>query len=599
MSHRSNPMRKKSAIIRKQILTTFKRKETMNHYFFLMFVVLFVHSGTAQTAIADESPKNVGGKKANSSLIWPSRSVRKWSFEKVVSEIDRLDGDGLLPRGNRPQSWHDTIAILSEKASHARDFIEFGHVFRLLDATYPNLHARAYLAPELDSVQKTGGRPQIAATFGAVLVDKGVQEFTYKVFKLRSELLNAIPEQKRPKLGDDLLEINGRSMKGWSIENFIFCKFPLREQCELEFFDHFRKENLSWTRSSPLKYTLRRGSRIWTVAIPTKKSPGRVSFTPDPPKADEPCGTKKGRYPDDFRLVYQGTHVCAFERLSQSNEPIIRIDSFRYFDEPKASKYRSIGEDVAAFWTSYWQVKSAQSKRVLLDVIDNHGGDTPMEWYKLFFTAPFQEQYVAFRNIAELSRDPNVQDELFYKEKAKHIWFDAIKTQGKAAAVIGAFLPPVPQFCADDNKDCREGLFLPRDNKFSGKVDILINQWCVSSCVGFIWNFRDVLGDRVAFYGVPDSGDSAYGRVYLDVYLDPASKEGFRTRISPRPGSTIATLPEGAILRQSISVTRSTDSKGKIVSGIPMTVDHWVLRTYEQYDDDWNAAVVKAALSVH
>jgi|GEM_PF-3524559 len=528
-------------------------------------------------------------------LEWPNAKLRGKMFDAFVSEIERLDGDGLLPRKNRTESWRQTTQRLRKQAIEAKTWGELGHVFKMLDATYPNLHAQVFLAPELDWRQSEG-RLTLGASIRAEATNKGERPKKFRIGSVRKELLEKLPEKDRPAIKDQVLAINGNPVSYWENENFHFCKFPLREQCASDFFDNFRKEILSWTRKQPLRITLKREQRQWTIDLPfTAASTGGTTSNPDE-GADDPCGVAKDRYPE-FKLVYRGYNACAFESDHYPGTALIRIRGFKYFDASEGIKFKNTDDEVEAFWNEYWKSRSRSTKHVIFDVIENGGGDWVIPWYSLFFKGPFQEQYVSFKKIRELSDDPKVLDELFYNEKAKHLWLERLKSKGTwAKTSVGGFLPPVPQFCVSSKEDCSKGLFDSRDNGFTGDIKILVDQWCISSCVGFVWNFKDVLGDRVKFYGMPDSADSAYGRVYIDLFLDPSAKEGFRLKVSPRPGATLGTLPQGAIARQAVSVTRSTEKNGKVISGIPMKMDGWVPQKNHYSDENWETSVLKRAL---
>jgi len=66
--------------------------------------------------------------------------------------------------------------------------------------------------------------------------------------------------------------------------------------------------------------------------------------------------------------------------------------------------------------------------------------------------------------------------------------------------------------------------------------------------------------------------------------------------VTSRVGGQQQQLPEGALLRQQVSATRSTDAHGKIISGNPSPVDVWVPYEYYSFDDSWESKTFKAAL---
>jgi hypothetical protein len=183
-------------------------------------------------------------------------------------------------------------------------------------------------------------------------------------------------------------------------------------------------------------------------------------------------------------------------------------------------------------------------------------------------------------------------------EQAKEIFFESLKKDGTLSKLTAQdFLPPVPQFCATDDKDCRDELFKPLDNGFHGEVRIVLNQWCHSSCVGFVWNMKNVLKDRVKFVGQPDNGDSTYGRVLIAVKLDPTAPKGYAISVGPRKSGQRAEAKEGLLFEQSISATRSTDRYGQIISGIPQKVDLWIPAKWDLSWDEWQQEAVKQAIN--
>jgi hypothetical protein len=536
-----------------------------------------------------------GTSEANASEHFISPETRVAIFDKVASEIERIDGEGLPARRNRPVSWKATLAKLRSQARNAESKIDFGQVFRRLDATYPNLHAQVTLADNYD-IAAGRLRPKIAFRFGAEFIGSTPSEVKYKISSIDGELTKEIREVVRPALGDNLVAINGKAMAIWSDENFLYCKFPLRQQCEANIFDHFRKGFLSWDWRSPLIYTLERNGRTWDVIVPVEiPKPGASSAATQSLKVEGDCPDKPDRYPG-FKPVYRGLNICAFESDQDSNVSVLRIASFRYRELPNNSTIQSLKDEVELFYEQYWKHKAPTTKKLIIDLIDNRGGDSPIAWYQLFYTKPFQEEYVQFKKLAELN-DDQIRRDLFYEDHAKEIWFNNLKKLPSYQKMkLGSFLPTIPQFCARNDQSCDIGLFEPRKHGFTGDVRLLVNEHCVSTCTGFVWSMKDQLGKRVKLVGFPDSGDSCYSRLFIDVYLDSSNSSGFRIQVSPRQGGTRQNLPDGAILRQQVTATRSTDSRGKIISAIPTKVDVLIPYRYRYYDDSWESLVFKAAV---
>jgi len=487
-------------------------------------------------------------------------------------EIQRLDGEGLIPRKNRPESWADTLKKLAIEATQAKNLYDLGRVFKKIDATYPNLHAKLYMRPELDE-RKTEGTVVLPFKF---FPEKADREFKKSKFRLvvskgaKTDLQN----------GDELISLNSTPLQDWTDKNFIFCKFPYREQCEIEFYDNFRKELLGWDRHQPLEVKIRRENQELSFSVQPEIKPLNLDEEP----TDLPCDVSPNRY-KGFKLAYEGGNLCAFESVRDSKIVALRIKSFQYQDVP----FAVLDGEVQIFWNNYWRKKAPNVKTLILDVIDNHGGQSPIPYYGLFYSQPYQEQYVQFKKIDEFER-PDILESLFWGDKGKEIWFENIKKDGTfSRAKNGEFFDQVPQFCANRKKDCREDLFNPRPNGFNGKVKILMSQWCVSSCVGFVYNIKYLLKERVKTYGIPDSGDSAYSR--LTVFVSPKAEIAIGAlKKAQKPDQ-----PEPWI-RQVVSATRSTDKDGNILSGIPQAIDVWVPRIWSQNDDEWASSVFSKAL---
>jgi hypothetical protein len=531
-------------------------KALFSKYLFLIFVQLTMGSAFA-------SPKE---------LPLPNAQKRKAMVLNLSQEILRLDGEGLIPRVNRPESWESTMQRLAEEASEAKSLYELGLVFKRVDATYPNLHAKIVMIPELDE-RKTEGTVVFPISFFPVSAER---KFTSSKFKINTRKDSKSDFQS----GDELLSINSRPLQEWTDENFIFCKFPYREQCEIEFYDNFRKELSGWNRHQPLELKVRRGSEELTFAVHPEVKP----WSQDEEPTNLPCDVQPNRY-KGFKLAYEGENLCAFESVQNPNVVALRIKSFVYQDVP----FAVLDGEVQIFWNNYWSKKSPKVKTLILDVIDNHGGQSPVPYYGLFYSQPYQEQYVQFKKIAEFERQ-DILESLFWGDKGKEIWFDSIKKDGTfSRAKNGDFFGQIPQFCANRKKDCREDLFQPRANGFKGQVKVLMNQWCVSSCVGFVSNIKDLLKERVKTYGIPDSGDSAYSR--LTVFVSPEAEAAVGAMKKAQKPDEPAPW-----IRQIVSVTRSTDKDGKILSGIPQAIDVWVPRIWNQSDDEWASSVFNKAV---
>lgn len=513
----------------------------------------------------------------------PSREARAAIIAALKAEVERMDGDGLLPRANRPVSWEKTVAALRAEAAAAETPQDFGRVLKRFDAAIPNLHMKSFL--DLDYEPYTAAPRSWDAAPESV--DGERRPARWRITRVSSA---AWPGGSEPRPGDELLAINGRPMAGWSDENFSFCDYPLRGQCERELLANLDAQRLSWKRTDPLLLRLRRGGRAWEVAAPP------LPFPPAEPESKPwrlpRCGVEEGRYPG-FEPVHLGAQACVFGSKSRPGVFVLRIRSFRY-EHDEDEDIDSIHKELRRLYDGFWKARSGEIETLVVDVIGNGGGTDPISYYKLLFSAPFQEQYVQYRKISDLAAGDERAGRLWDSVWAQEGWRARLREDGRwAATPVGGFLPPRPQFCAD--RDCAGALFEPLEHDFRGRVLLMMNRRCVSSCVGFVWNLVDVLKGRVRTFGEPDSGDSTFARLFLDVIPDPADPRGFRTRVR-NYHSNPRELGD-ALFRQIVSVTRSTDARGRVISGVPQRIDVRVPARWDQSEEQWSAAVFAAALA--
>ena len=194
-----------------------------------------------------------------------------------------------------------------------------------------------------------------------------------------------------------------------------------------------------------------------------------------------------------------------------------------------------------------------------------------------------------FKNITELS-DPKFRDDSFYKDIAKVNALESLSPNWKGKD----FYPPVPQFCADE-KDCLKIKWPSRNKGFKGHYTLLTDPWCISSCVGFAWTLKNALKGRVVLMGIPDSGDSTYARAYIDGGLSRKSLF-YEVSVTSRPGGNRAKVRIGFVFRQAVSISRSTDENGEIISALPQRLDRFVGTRWDESPDEWAAGLIKVAL---
>lgn len=501
-------------------------------------------------------------------------------FKEDLKQISRVDGDGLIPRKNRKKTWQQVTAQLKRELDSAKTKKEIGRVFKRLDAAYTNLHAHIALNPEFDF--RSEGKLTIAAAFHPEEIAQDGSVKKYLIASVKEEYFVRTEPENRPQVGDELIAINGKPMKVWSDENFEFGKFPYRSQCENNFFDNLRGEVLSWSRRIPLSYTLKRNGKKLDVFIPV------VAQTKNPHQKDEKpesCVAEPVRYPD-FELVHQGYNACVYERKDSPNVALLRIRSFRYHEVKGKIEIDSIRKETKAFAEKYWNNKSRSTKTLIIDLVQNGGGEEVISWDVHFLDQPFQDQWVQFRNITELN-DEKFRKAAFYDEPGKERIYQAFEKPIK-----GEFLSPMPQFCKSEEGDCLKEKYTPIDHGFKGKVIVLTDEWCISSCTGFAWTLKNYLKDRAVFAGLPESGDSTYWRVFIEG-KQTNEKPGYQIQVLPRVTYQKAEVSGDAIFREAVTSSRSTDENGVVVSGVPMKVDYFSAPRWNEDTADWIGRLLK------
>ena len=384
-------------------------------------------------------------------------------FDKLVDEIKRVDGDGLIPRKNRPDDWNTIIDRLRSDLGNAKSKYEIGQVFKRLDLSYPNIHSHLTLSKEYDYHQ-VFGRVQFPFKIRYEEVSNAVLKKKLKIIITDEEAFSNIKKEDRPQNGEEIIAINARDINAWHREAFNYCKYPLEKQCAVGFWDSFRKEFFSWDRSKALFLTFKRNEREWTIKAPLKIPTTRIVQSNGGGQKNEIYQCKKTRpsYPG-FKLVYGGFNVCVYEAKNIPNTVVLKIRSFRYRGLPASAKIQHIGEETRLFWKNYWMRKAPKTEHLIIDVVENMGGDSPMKWYALFFPKDFQEQYVQFKKIKELD-EISFREALFYSEESKENTFAKWKNDGIYNSIpLGKFLPNMQQFCGDSKHECVKAKFHPRN----------------------------------------------------------------------------------------------------------------------------------------
>lgn len=507
-----------------------------------------------------------------------SKDVQLGLFDELASEMERLDGEALFVRSNRPTPWGKVVQDLREGILRSGELGDFSRALMRLDYAYPNLHSRIELGDELRNALP--GRLSPSVRFGADWVSE--LQTRFRVSSVDPGLV--VPASDYPQVGDELVAINGKAMSVWSDLNFDFCKLPLRAQCDTELPNRFVGRVLPLTKNQRLTYALKRADRTWTIQVPIKDAAPASGMD----SSGLECKNDPNRY-KGYSLGYSGNRLCVFESPSAPSTAIMRITSFDYRNLPDSQLIRGIEQEVDAVYP--WWKEHAIWDHLVIDLIDNGGGNAPIPYYRILLQKPFQEQYFRLKKNPELL-DGRIRKGIFWGSGAQEIWFqDILKSGVFANTATGELLPALPMFCADESRNCTDGSFEPREHPFNGRVSVLLNQWCVSSCDGFVYAMKEQFGPRAKFYGHPQAADTAYSRLTVHAFLDSSQPKGFYLQIHP----IRMALDTPSLFSQTLSVTRSVTASGTMVSGAPVALDGFVAETLENRSR-WVQEVLDAAL---
>ena len=130
----------------------------------------------------------------------------------------RLDGEGLIPRRNRPESFAMTTEKLAQAALQNKSTFDFYRTFSRLNATYPNLHAYAVFPPAV--IEKLSIPGPNHEDWPSIRLEADFLSRTrsrIRVSALKDEKISAEWQ------GANLIAVNHQSLRIWLNENFIFC----------------------------------------------------------------------------------------------------------------------------------------------------------------------------------------------------------------------------------------------------------------------------------------------------------------------------------------------------------------------------------------
>lgn len=529
---------------------------------------------------------------SNQSLMM---SKRLEMFDALVKEIDRVDADRKDILKLKGIDWDQNILDLRSEIEKAETPQELGRALRKIDSLYPHIQSQQVLNPELESVP-LGSKVVLPFKMVPTIKDSMAKHFKYFIAQVSPDNFEPGPV---PHKGDEVVEINGKGIEEWEKENFRFCKSTSAAVCALELNHNFRNENIGWSHEQPIEMQVLHGADKINVKLIAKieASGGfEPSETADIYNDVFPCGIDIKRRYFEFGFLYKGRRLCVLGSHSHPGVAVMRIANFNY--SGNADSIRTLKQEISLFKSAYWNQHSSEIKNLVIDLIDNEGGDPPVGYEALLFDHPFQGQYVKYKKLPEWTTG-RIDDNLFTLEGdgGKVIWMKSMKEEGRIAQkAMGDFFDPIPRYCVSSKLDCRSGKFEPDGHPFKGEVRVMLNQNCILACSSFVADLHEHLGERVSFYGLPDSGDSVAAQMSTNLYLTPTGKKPFE--IKSRVWNFAAPpITKDLLLTQTLAFSVTTDAIGTPVSGQSQKIKKMPELNYKNYPMNFPGEVLKLILN--
>lgn len=103
---------------------------------------------------------------------------------------------------------------------------------------------------------------------------------------------------------------------------------------------------------------------------------------------------------------------------------------------------------------------------------------------------------------------------------------------------------------------------------------------------------KHYLNDRVKFVGIPDSGDSTYARAGIEGHISNQSPFN-HTTVIPQVSMENNFNDPNHLFTQFVSVSRTTDEKGTVISTVPQIMDIEIFPYWYEGSQEWLARVLK------
>ncbi len=221
----------------------------------ILSILLFISFGCSSSGFKHENESHQEPALIQSPFVLPTSKIQKEMVIAIRNEMIRLDGEGLIPRKNRPESFQKTTNKISKEALLNKTEFDFYRTFSKLNATYPNLHAHIHFNDHLNSeITESKNQKMADANINlSVEVVKPTKTRTVVQHIFENEELNKKWE------GAELTAINGIPLKKWQDENFIFCKWALRSICDRTLEENLLQGILFW-KGGPLTYRIKKGN---------------------------------------------------------------------------------------------------------------------------------------------------------------------------------------------------------------------------------------------------------------------------------------------------------------------------------------------------
>lgn len=269
----------------------------------------------------------------------------------------------------------------------------------------------------------------------------------------------------------------------------------------------------------------------------------------------------------DWDLVVEGNK---FILLRHRESYILKFSDFVYeglggglYCEGQAAE-NSLCGDIQLLTAS---IKGKKIDTLIVDVQGNYGGVEISPLIAALAKKPFYDLSIRFRKTRALEND-TLRPYLFWSNSNLENWFTTLMQRDEYAKIpYGSYLPATADFCRG-SANCDLVPIDPAGQLHIGKIIIVTNYYCMSSCDDFVWRMKDYGDADIA--GQPHAADATYSLITLAYY----QRGTMISRKEYGPGQSVDSLD--LIFTATIPNSATVTKQGQPLQGVPAKLNYEV-----------------------